>query len=90
MKPSKTLAVGKIYGEYNKGPVKVGGEWNFDEEDQSVGWYHDQPDRTRSLTCQTATVWGTGLISAFKSATLDRWRRRGWYDDIIIIFLFYF
>ena len=38
---------GKIYGEYNKGPVKVGGEWNFDEEDQSVGWYDDQPSHTK-------------------------------------------
>ena len=30
---------GKIYGEYNKGPVKVGGEWNFDEDaNERVGW----------------------------------------------------
>ena len=28
---------GKIYGEYNKGPVKVGGEWDFDEAEQNVG-----------------------------------------------------
>ena len=28
---------GKIYGEYNKGPVKVGGEWEFDEAEQNVG-----------------------------------------------------
>ena len=38
---------GRVYGEYNKGPVKVGGEWNFDEEDQSVGWYDDQPSHTK-------------------------------------------
>ena len=28
---------GKVYGEYNKGPAKVGGEWNFDEAEQNVG-----------------------------------------------------
>ena len=28
---------GKVYGEYNKGPVKVGGEWNFDEDQENVG-----------------------------------------------------
>ena len=28
---------GRIYGEYNKGPVKVGGEWDFDEAEQNVG-----------------------------------------------------
>lgn len=37
---------GKVYGEYNKGPVRAGGEWEFDEEDQSVGW-DDQPSHTR-------------------------------------------
>ena len=30
---------GKIYGEYNKGPVKVGGEWNFDETEENVGGF---------------------------------------------------
>ena len=27
---------GKIYGEYNKGPVKVGGEWDFDEAQENA------------------------------------------------------
>ena len=30
---------GKIYGEYNKGPVKVGGEWDFDEAQENVGGF---------------------------------------------------
>ena len=30
---------GRVYGEYNKGPVKVGGEWTFDEDaNERVGW----------------------------------------------------
>ena len=48
MEDDENVGGGKIYGEYNKGPVKVGGEWEFDEEDQSVG-YDDfgQPSHTR-------------------------------------------
>ena len=30
MEDDQNVGGGKIYGEYNKGPVKVGGEWNFD------------------------------------------------------------
>ena len=30
---------GRVYGEYNNGPVKVGGEWNFDEDEQNVGGF---------------------------------------------------
>ena len=47
MEDDQNVGGGRIYGEYNKGPVKVGGEWNFDEEDQSVGWYDDQPSHTK-------------------------------------------
>ena len=39
MKPSSTrknVGGGKIYGEYNKRPGKVGGEWNFDEEEAAT------------------------------------------------------
>ena len=36
LKPNKTLVVER-YGEYNKGPAKVGGEYSFDEAQQNVG-----------------------------------------------------
>ena len=47
----KTLG-GKIYGEYNKGPVKVGGEWDFDEDlgEESIGSkLMTQGDRNTSM-----------------------------------------
>ena len=28
---------GKVYGEYNKGPYKAGGEWNFDTTTDDSG-----------------------------------------------------
>ena len=36
---SEDIGGGKIYGEYNKGPVKVSGEWNVDEDlgEESIG-----------------------------------------------------
>ena len=34
---SEDVGGGRVYGEYNKGPVKVGGEWTFDE-DERVGF----------------------------------------------------
>ena len=51
MEDDENVGGGRIYGEYNKGPVKVGGEWEFDEEeDQSVGYGDDfgQPSHTRA------------------------------------------
>ena len=51
MEDDKNVGGGKIYGEYNKGPVKVGGEWEFDEEeDESVGYGDDfgRPSHTRA------------------------------------------
>ena len=40
---SEDVGGGRIYGEYNKGPVKVGGEWDFDEEadDACVGYNYN-------------------------------------------------
>ena len=40
---SEDVGGGRIYGEYNKGPVKVGGEWDFDEEadDANVGYNYN-------------------------------------------------
>ena len=47
MKPSKTLAAERSHGEYNKGPVKVGGEWNFDETEENVGGFSKFTASTR-------------------------------------------
>ena len=59
---------GKIYGEYNKGPVKVGGEWNFDEAQENVGgeWNFDigGPARCTNGQFKQWLVYLTGQAGA--------------------------
>ena len=37
---------GRVYGEYNNGPIRAGAEYNFDQDDEDVGSW-DQPSHTR-------------------------------------------
>ena len=59
---------GKVYGEYNKGPVKVGGEWNFDEAQENVGgeWNFDigGPARCTNGQFKQWLVYLTGQAGA--------------------------
>ena len=52
---------GRVYGEYNKGPVKVGGEWDFDEEgdsaDEEVGWRQGSAGGRQYSVSRDGRVW---------------------------------